>query len=80
MFILRIVEKESTTNIELGQSYEVGHSGSEIFDEYLAINEWCDGDTVKCVIETPTIDEGIHINKNQRAYIMTESGQTFERL
>jgi hypothetical protein len=79
MFILRIVEKESITNIAIGDNYEVGRKGSVIFDEFVAVNDWVDSDNIKCVIETPHHD-GIHIENNQEAYIMTNSGQTFEKL
>lgn len=80
MFILRKIEKEATENIIIGDSYEVGRLGSVIFDEFIAINgDWCKGSELKCVIETPH-DDGIPIFRHEEAYIMTENGQTFEKL
>lgn len=82
MYTLRLIDKETNVheNHSLGKRYRVYHkvNMAEAFKNKASIYD-IDDPKIFALIESELGDLS-HVFENQYAYIMTESGKTFERI
>ncbi len=80
MYTLRKIDKENREcNTNLGNHYSVLHSERNEKEFNDAVIEHYDKDKIHCFV----FDEGGRLNaiyKNEAAYIMTDTGKTFDNL